>query len=85
MGAAEHRERENELCEALIKLADEMRASRDMLSRLEQTVSRFVVVAERQLASNEAVKRRAARQLRGMDPSSIAAMHQLLDRKLKKT
>lgn len=75
---------EDDLCRALRQLAGEMRANRDSVVRLEQTVSRFVVVAERQLASGEAVRRRAERQLRGMEPDTIASMQKLLDRKLGK-
>lgn len=74
----------DELCEALIQLANEMRASRDSVARLERTVERFVVAAERQLASGEAVRRRANRELRGLDPGKVAAMHRILDRKLQR-
>jgi hypothetical protein len=72
----------SELCKALTQLANEMRANRDSVARLEQIVSRFVVATERQLASGEAVRRRAERQLRGMEPDTIASMNKLLDRKL---
>jgi hypothetical protein len=73
---------QDELCKALTVLAEEMRASRETVARLEQTVGRFVVAAERQLSSGEAVKRRAERVLRGMDPAEIAEMNRLLDKKL---
>lgn len=73
---------QDELCRALTVLADEMRASRETVARLEQTVGRFVVAAERQLSSGEAAKRRAEHVLRGMDPAKLAAMRALLDKKL---
>lgn len=75
-------EAQAELCQALTRLADEMRASRETVSRLEHTVGRFVVVAERQLASGQAVKRQAERVLHGMSPEKLAAMNALLDKKL---
>jgi hypothetical protein len=73
---------QDELCRALTVLAEEMRASRETVARLEQTVGRFVVAAERQLSSGQAVQRRAEQALRGMDPAKLAAMNDLLDKKL---
>jgi len=73
---------QDELCKALTVLADEMRASRETVARLEQVVGRFVVAAERQLSSGQAVQRHAERVLRGMDPAKLAAMNALLDKKL---
>ncbi len=84
MGAAEKDDSaaSTSLLQALISLADEMRASRDSVQRLERTVERFVVATERQLASGQAVKRQAERALRGLDADKIAAMNKRLDRKL---
>jgi hypothetical protein len=63
-------------------LAEEMRASRETVARLEQTVGRFVVAAERQLSSGQAVQREAERVLHGMSPAKLAEMNRLLDKKL---
>ncbi len=84
MGAAEKDDAaaSESLLQALISLAGEMRANRDSVLRLERTVERFVVAAERQLASGQAVKRQAEQVLRGLDAAKIAAMNKQLDRKL---
>ena len=75
---------ETKLVKALASLAEEMRASRDSVQRLERTVERFVVATERQLASGEAVQRRAVKELRGWDQQKIAEMNRMLDKKLGK-
>lgn len=77
-------ENNGDLCAALRELAAEMRGQRETVSRLEKTVNRFVVAMERQLASGEAVRRRAERVLAGYDPVEVKAMNDQITKRLAK-
>jgi hypothetical protein len=81
----------DELVEAvrdLVAVLHSERAERVRLAaiveELKTTVSRFVVVAERQLSSGQAVQRRAERVLAGYDPEEVRRMNEQIARKLNK-
>ncbi len=78
-----------DLCRALRELADEIRLDRQsreqmhgMVDQLERAVNRFVVCAERQLASSESSQRRAERVLNGMAPEEARAIREQVKAKL---
>lgn len=78
----------DELVDAVRELVSVLKSERAervrlaaIVEELKTTVSRFVVVAERQLASGQAVQRNAQRYLNGLSPEKVKEMNAQLARK----
>ena len=63
-------------------VAAALREFADSIRTLDRTVNKLAVLMERQLASGDAVQRRAEKVLNGLTPEKIKAMNDQLKKKL---